>query len=145
MTPCMGPMASAAKLKLPARCEWTCRGSAADECDEVAPSQQNCPREQKPTKGQRCASQQNWSANDRFGGTSRPSASAVLRLTAMFELRWLQRWKFSRIFPFEHPSGVDADLESSNPLSRRTKSPDPFARSRRQSAQACCLGGSPSK
>jgi len=26
----------------------------------------------------------------------------------MFELRWLQRWKFSRIFPFEHPSGLDA-------------------------------------
>jgi hypothetical protein len=33
------------------------------------------------------------------GGTSRPSALAVLRLTAMFELRWLQHWKFSRIFP----------------------------------------------
>src|SRR5262249_35079504 len=31
---------------------------------------QNCPSRTKPTKGQRCASQQNWPANDRFGSVA---------------------------------------------------------------------------
>src|SRR5262245_61748417 len=44
------------------------RGShAAHECDEVASSHANCPSRIKPTKGQRCASQQNWLANDAMG------------------------------------------------------------------------------
>src|SRR5207245_9571684 len=47
--------------------------SAAEQCDEVAPSHVNLARRgTKPINGQRCASQQNWLANDAVG-QSRPS------------------------------------------------------------------------
>jgi len=35
---------------------------------------QNCPSRTKPTKGQRCASQQNWTANDRYGSFATETA-----------------------------------------------------------------------
>jgi hypothetical protein len=34
---------------------------------KLAPSHANCPSRTKPTKAQRCASQQNWLANDAVG------------------------------------------------------------------------------
>jgi hypothetical protein len=51
---------------------------------KLAPSHANCPSRTKPIKGHRCASQQNWLANDRLGSfasgavrTGRGSMSAV--------------------------------------------------------------------
>ena len=38
---------------------------------KLAPSHANCPSRTKPTKAQRCASQQNWLANDAVGHSRR--------------------------------------------------------------------------
>jgi hypothetical protein len=39
---------------------------------------QNCPSRTKPTKGQRCASQQNWPANDAVGQSRHVGALSTL-------------------------------------------------------------------
>ena len=43
---------------------------------KLAPSHANCPSRTKPTKAQRCASQQNWLADDAVGSVASGAAEA---------------------------------------------------------------------
>src|SRR5437016_3306263 len=70
--------ASSARRLLRARHERPRDRCAAEECDEVAPSHANCPSRTKPTKGQRCASQQNCPANVAVGQNEKVSQRAFL-------------------------------------------------------------------
>src|SRR5262249_26919502 len=102
---------------------------AAQESDEVAPSHANCPLRTKPTKGQRCASQQNWTA-DVTGlppRSVRDSIFAVVRLITSLAARrirenplcWDRTCRFSpssrvsaHVLPPRHPvpNPVPTDL-----------------------------------